>query len=67
MLVGIDDQGKILGVPNPDETMQRIVSAANSICKPPLRNADARDINTKCKPRQVETESAPITGELTPP
>ncbi len=37
ILVGVDDQGKTLGVPNPDETMQRIVGVANSICKPALR------------------------------
>ena len=37
ILVGVDDQGKTQGVPNPDETMQRIVGAANAICKPPLR------------------------------
>jgi tetratricopeptide (TPR) repeat protein len=39
ILVGVDDQGNTVGVANADETMQRIVGAANSICNPPLRPA----------------------------
>ena len=44
VLVGVDDQGNALGVINSDETMQRIVGAASSICKPPMRPAMGRTI-----------------------
>ena len=29
--------------------------------------ADAQNINSKCTPKQIDTQSAPITGQLTPP
>ncbi len=31
------------------------------------RTADATNINSKCTPKQIETTSVPVTGDLTPP
>jgi len=39
ILIGVTDEGDVVGVTKTDETMQRIVGAANSICKPSIRPA----------------------------
>ncbi len=31
------------------------------------RDADAANINKNCTPQPIETQSVPVTGELTPP
>lgn len=42
ILIGVTDDARIVGVPDPDQTMQRIVGVAQNICKPPVAHAMGR-------------------------